>query len=291
MRSMTGFGQAAVQRGPVSIAVEIRAVNQRFLDVRLNMPREYLPWEAELRALVQGAVARGKVDVAVSRSGAGGDRVEVEPNLALALAYVRAWRKIRRAVHLPGDGDLTFLQGRPELFRVTERRSAPAVEMVSVRTAVKRGLENLNRERQREGRALGKDMMARTRHLMQIERQLAARVTELVPQFAARLRDRAETLLAGATVSEERLLQEVAVLAERSDVTEELVRLRSHLQGLRELFRSGDAIGKKVDFLLQEVHREVNTVAAKSADLTVTNLTLEARGEIEKLREQVQNVE
>ena len=291
MRSMTGYGQATWNGKGRSLTVEIRAVNQRFLEIKFNMPREYLPWESELRALVQAEVSRGKLDVAVFRGGAAAERVTVEPNIDVAKAYVGAWRQIQRAVRLPGNIDLAFLQGRPELFRVGERRSNPEEEMTPLRATLRKALRTFNRERLREGQVLGRDMMARVRAIDAIQRRLVRRVGELTPQLAARLRDRLTTLLANTNVAEERIMQEAALLAERSDVTEELVRLSSHLQALSSLLRAREPIGKKIDFLLQEVHREVNTIASKSADLEVTNATLEARGEIEKLREQTQNLE
>ncbi|MFI5367231.1 MAG: YicC/YloC family endoribonuclease [Candidatus Binatia bacterium] len=291
MRSMTGYGQAIWQRGGRSLTVEIKAVNQRFLEMKLNMPREYQPWEADLRALVQEHVARGKVDIAVFRGGTANGQVIVEANVALAKAYVEAWRQLQHSLHLPGEIDLNVLQGRGELLRVVERRNEPSGEIGAVRTTLQRALQAFNRDREREGRMLGRDMTARVHRLQQLQRRIAKRVTGLAPQLAARLRQRVAALLEGKEIKEERLFQEVALAVDRSDVTEELVRLASHLDGLGKLLRSREPAGKKIDFLLQEVHREFNTIASKSIDLEVTNATLEARSEIEKLREQVQNVE
>ncbi len=288
---MTGYGQATWQRGGRSITVEVRAVNQRFLEVKFNMPREYAPWEAELRGLVQEHVARGKVDVAIFRGGTNSVQVSVEPNLPLAKAYVAALRQLQRALHIAGEIDLGLLQGRNELLRVVERRSDPTGDLAAVRATVTRAVRAFDREREREGRVLTHDMAARVRRLRQLQHRAAQCAATLTPQFAARLRQRVTALLEGKDIKEERLLQEVALLAERSDVTEELVRLDSHLQALAALLRGREPAGKKLDFLLQEVHREFNTIASKSTDLEVTNLTLEARTEIEKLREQTQNVE
>jgi uncharacterized protein (TIGR00255 family) len=291
MRSMTGYGQAHWQHAGRSVGVEVRAVNQRFLEVKLNMPREYFPWEAELRALVQEQVARGKVDISILRGGANGGQVTVEANLALAKEYVAAWRKLQHALHLPGDIDLGLVQSRTELVRVVERRGDARGEIDAVRRTLRRALQAFNRDREREGRTLTRDMIARTRRLRQLQAGIARRVEKLLPQLAARLRQRLATLLEGKGIEEERIAQEAALITERSDVTEELVRLQSHLAALTTLLRGREPAGKRLDFLLQEVHREFNTIASKSADLEVTNLTLEARSEIEKLREQVQNVE
>jgi uncharacterized protein (TIGR00255 family) len=288
---MTGYGQGVWQRGGRTVSVEIKAVNQRFLEVKLTMPREYQPWEAELRALVQEHVARGKVDVAVFRGGPTNGQVAVEANVALARAYVAAWRQLQRDLQLSGDIDLNLLQGRTELLRIVERRAEPSGEIDAVRVALRRALQAFNRDREREGRVLARDMTGRVHHLQHLQRHIAKRVATLAPQLAERLRQRVATLLSGQDVKEERILQEIALVVDRSDVTEELVRLASHLDGLSAAVRSREPAGKKVDFLLQEVHREFNTIASKSVDLEVTNHTLAARGEIEKLREQVQNVE
>lgn len=291
MRSMTGYGQATMQQGKRSVTVEVRAVNQRFLEIKLGMPREYLPWETELRSIVQERVARGKVDINVGRSGGDGSRTEIEVNSELAEAYVRAWQQLQKKLHLPGEVDLSFLMNRTEIMRVVEQRSDPGSDLPLVRSALEKALDAFNREREREGSALIADMQKRTRHLSRIQKKIGKLAVTLKPQLEARLRQRLENLLSGREIKEERLIQEVALLAERSDVTEEIVRLGSHLDALAALLQNGEQIGKKLDFLLQEVHREFNTIAAKTNDLAVTNLTMEAKGEIEKLREQTQNLE
>jgi len=292
MKSMTGYGQAAAQAGGREVTVEVRAVNQRFLEVKFSMPRDLLAHEAEFRALVQDQVARGKVDVAIARGGSAGDAISVEPNLELARAYVDGWRQLQANLGIPGEIDLAWLQARSgEILRVVERPADRDRDVALVRTALEQALAAFDRERQREGRALARDMKARVRQLQRLRKQIQARTLRIKPLLLERLQQRVRDLLAGKEIKEERLLQEVALVAERADVTEELVRLGSHLDALAEHVGSDGPIGKRVDFLLQETHREFNTIAAKSNDLEVTNATLEARGEIEKLREQVQNVE
>lgn len=291
MRSMTGYGQATVTIGKRSITAEVRAVNQRFLEVKFNMPREYLAWESELRTLVQERVGRGKIDVSFSRGGNGNGDLSVQPDADLAREYVSAWRTLQKELKLPGDIDVSFLLHRGEFVRLQERRSDASGDIDAVRTALVKALENFNREREREGKALAKDMLARTRRLLQFKKQIGGLVQNLKHQIEKRLRDRIEALLAGRELKEERLMQEVALLADRSDVTEELVRLGSHLAALMNLLKEAQPVGKKLDFLFQELNREFNTIASKSNDLSVTNLTMDAKSEIEKLREQALNIE
>lgn len=291
MRSMTGFGQAAWHGEGCKISAEIRSVNQRFLETRFNMPREYMQWEGELRQLVQAAVARGKVDVNISRSGALASDFAVEVNTPLARAHFDGWRRLQVALGLGGELGLDFLLGRPDLVRIVERRAEPANELQRVLHVLRQALRAFDREREREGRALARDMRQRTEHLRRLARHMRARVAAAAPETAKRLGQRVQDLLNGGALDKERLAQEVAFVLSRSDVTEELVRLESHLNALRALCRSREPVGKRLDFLLQEVHREVNTIASKSNDLKLTDLSLDARSEIEKLREQAQNVE
>lgn len=290
MRSMTGYGQAGWQKDGRSLGVEIRGVNQRFLEVKINMPREFLAWESELRGLIQERVARGKVDVAISLSGTAVESSSVEVNLPLAKQYLAGWRELQKALRLPEAKGTEFLPMR-EVLRVVEKRGETMVELAVVRRTLEQALQRFNREREREGQALARDMFDRIRRLKDIHAQLRKRSAGLKPELEARLRERVAALLDGKGVSEERVLQEVVLVADRADVTEELVRLASHLAALQDLVKGREPAGKKLDFLLQETHREVNTIASKSADLEVTNLSVDARAEIEKLREQVQNVE
>lgn len=292
MRSMTGFGQASWQRDGKRLSVEVRSVNQRFLDVKLSLPRECQAWEAELRELVSGVAERGKVDVTVFRAGTAADDVTVEANEALARAVLGGWQSLQRKLKLPGAIDIGLLMGRgTDLVRVVERRADTSADLPQAKRLLAAALKDYNRAREREGKLLLADMQARLKHLRAIHAALQKRTNALVPELAKRLADRVAQVLGKGTVSDERLVQEAALLAERCDVTEELVRLDSHLGRLGELLRQQGSVGKAIDFLIQEIHREVNTVASKSADLEVTNLALEAKGEIEKLREQVQNVE
>jgi uncharacterized protein (TIGR00255 family) len=292
MRSMTGFGQASWEGNGRRLSVEVRSVNQRFLDVKLSLPRECQAWEPELREVVSGAAERGKVDVVVFRGGSATDAVTVEVNEALARALTDGWRRLQKQLRLPGTIDVGTLVSRGgDLVRVVERKADPNQDLPRVRALLVAALKEFNRARDREGKALAADMHARLKHLQRMHAALRRRTAALLPELSRRLQERVATLLGRQNVSEERLVQEAALLAERADVTEELVRLKSHLDRLGALLRQPGSIGKAIDFLIQETHREINTIASKSGDLEVTNLTLEARGEIEKLREQVQNVE
>ncbi len=290
MRSMTGYGQAAWEKGGARIAVEVRGVNHRFLDVRVSLPRDCQVWEPELRPLVTDGLERGKVDVTISRVGGVGAR-EIEIDEDLARAAMQGWSRLQQKLNLPGVIDIAFLQSRGDFVRVVDRRADSSDDLPRARKLVKAAMTAFHRARAREGAALQKDMTDRCRRLVDIEKGLRKRCAEIVPELAERMRARLRKLLEGQGVDQQRLLQETAILAERSDVTEELVRLQSHLKRLAALLRQKGSVGKPIDFLLQEIHRELNTIASKSSDVEVTRLTLEGRAEVEKLREQTQNVE
>ncbi len=292
MRSMTGFGQAVWEGDGVRLAVEVRGVNHRFLDVRLSLPRDCQSWESELRRLVTESVERGKVDVTVSRSGSVQRARAVEVDEQLARTVIEGWRDLQKRLKLPGEIDIAFLQSRGDFVRLVEQQRGEAPEeLPRVHELLTKAMRAFDRARIREGGALQRDMKGRRDRLVAIEKDLRKRCDEIVPEFAERLRTRLGKLLAGEGVDPSRLLQETAIIAERSDVHEELVRLSSHLKRLAGLVRQKGSVGKPIDFLLQEIHRELNTIASKSSDVEVTRLTLEGRAEVEKLREQTQNVE
>jgi uncharacterized protein (TIGR00255 family) len=292
MRSMTGFGAGAAETTAARITVEVRGVNQRHLDVRVAAPREYAAWEGELRDRVRAQVERGRVDVTIVRTSlAGRRRYRVALREQLAAAYVEAGRAIGRRLRLPGEVTLADLLRLPELFEVAERPPDLTRELPTVRRALAAALRVFTRERVREGRHVQRDMRRRAATLRRLVRRMRSRLPALQRALRRRAEDRLNRLVAGADVERGRLVQELAALADRGDVTEELVRLDSHLAALDAALRGAGPAGKRIEFLLQEILREFNTTGAKAADVQTNAWVLEAKGEVEKLREQVQNVE
>ncbi len=290
MRSMTGFGQTEGRSGELQFSVEVRSVNQRNLDIKIAAPREYGPFEADLRRQIADAIARGRVELYINRS-AGRHVKEISVQDDVAAAYVKALRKLKKDFKLSGDVDLALLQGRAEIFQAVERRDDPKKEIAEVRRLVSKALAAHGASREKEGKHLKQDMAARLRLLERIHRSLGTRAKGAAGRMQERLEKRLGDLLAGKGVERARVVQEAAMMADRADVTEELVRLAAHLKSLKTLLGEKGPVGKKIDFLLQEVHREFNTIGSKANDLDITNLVLEGKAEIEKLREQVQNVE
>jgi uncharacterized protein (TIGR00255 family) len=290
MNSMTGFGAAEASARDVRISIEVRSVNQRHLDIKIVAPREYGPWESALRRLVSERIARGRVEVFVNR-GAPRRARQVELQKDIAAAHVKAWKQLKKEFRLAGEVDLALLHGRSELFQPVDAASNPKAEIATVKKALVEALTAHARERGREGAHLQRDMSKRTTNLARIRAALAKRTASMAPKMLERLEQRVTKLIGTVQIEPARLVQETAILAERADVTEELVRLESHVASMRSMLAEAGPLGKRIDFLLQEINRELNTIGSKSGDLDVTQMVMEGKSEVEKIREQVQNIE
>lgn len=289
---MTGYGTATADTPTARIGVDVRGVNQRFLDVKIALPREYAAWESEVRDRVRAAAERGRVDVAVTRTPvAARRRYRVGVREELAREYVAAARRLARRIGVAGDVTIADVLRLPDLFETSEQTPALERERPALHRALAAALRSFDRERRREGAALQRELLDRTASLRRVTADIRARLPALHEAFDAKVRERVARLSGTPDLDPQRLTQEIVSLAERSDVTEELVRLDSHLVALASTLRAAGAVGKRVEFLLQEVQRELNTTGSKAADLAVNGLVVDGKGEVEKLREQVQNIE
>ena len=290
MKSMTGFGTASRAFPGGRATVDVRAVNHRFLETKLHLPRGFMAAEAEFRALIAARIERGRVEAFLSLTGRAARSVRVVPNLPLARAYAKAAARLRRELGLDRGPDLQFFLSRADLFQVTEAAHASAAEVRACTAALQAALAGVDRERRREGRFLARDLRQRIRTLQRLRREVARRQQRLQPELHKKLVARAEALLAELEVEAVRL-QDVAGLLHKNDVTEELVRLESHLETCAGFLGLDEAVGKRLDFLLQEMQREVNTIGAKADDAPTRQLVVRMKQEVEKIREQGQNIE
>jgi len=289
---MTGYGAGASDAATARVSVEIRGVNQRFLDVKVTLPREYAAWESEIRESVRGAAERGRVDVAVIRTPvAARRRFRVGVRDELAERYVDATRRLGKRLGISGEVTIADVLRLPELFETSEETPVLEPERAALKRALATALKAFDRERRREGDALKTELLGRTQALRKLAGAIRARVPAATEAFVARVRERLAKLEGLPDIEPQRIAQELVTLAERGDITEELVRLDHHLQALAATLKEAGAIGKRVEFLLQEIQRELNTTGSKAADLTINGLVVEGKAEVEKLREQVQNVE
>jgi len=291
MRSMTGFGRADLEQDGVRVAVDARALNHRFFELKLSLPRGWGAHEAELRKLVQDYVERGRVEVTLRRVSLKPAASRLVVNEQLAGQYIQAIRRLDKRLELERAIAPEVIFQRPEIFQVVEEEEDYRAEIELGRKTLLHALKALDAERLREGKALKKDLAARLGEIQRagqkISKLAAASRRTIVDSFQTRVRE-----LAGIVPLDERRLYEDAVAtAQRADISEELVRLKAHLEAFRQLLAQPRAVGRKIDFLLQEIHREINTMASKSQSAELSRVAVEAKSELEKIREQVQNVE
>jgi uncharacterized protein (TIGR00255 family) len=293
IRSMTGYGRAEVSGPRLSVSVECRSVNHRHLDISLRLPRALAAFEAEARRLVQAAVQRGRVDVSATLSAAGGASLTpLTVNVGQAREYESAARHLAGELGITPALRLEWLLGQPGvLTREAEAAVPPEDGWALLAEALGQALADLVARRETEGKALGQELAALHESLAVRVEQIAARAPEAQARRAIRLRERVQALLGETPLDEGRLATEVAALAERADITEELARLRVHLGELRALVDGGPGVGRTMDFLIQEINREVNTVGAKADDLEIAQAVIAAKSILEKIREQAQNIE
>jgi len=288
--SMTGFGRGSATGGTFTVTVELRSVNNRNLDVHWRAPQELAAWEIPLKKQVQAAVSRGRIDVSVTLVQTG--ELNYELNRPLIRGYLAALRTMRDEFGLAGDADLAAIARLPGVLQPSTTAGALGDDIVQgVEEALTQALTALVAMRAVEGYELQKELVARVGRIGDRLALIEANSTTLVEQYREKLRARLTELLSDSVLDENRLAQEVAYLADRSDITEEVARLRSHLGQLGELLTSSGEIGKKLDFLLQETNREANTILSKSSELSICDAAIEIKTEVEKLREQAQNVE
>lgn len=291
LKSMTGFGSGEAVAGSKRVTVEVRSVNHRFAEVVLRMSRTLSPLEERVRKLVLRQAARGRFEVAVNLMDEGEKTSLVKVDKALAMDYHKALRELAKELGISAEITAEQLSRFPQVFTLQEEEVDLEMVWEALERALAEALAGLLQMRIQEGSHLEKDIIHRISRIEQFIKEIASREDSVVQAYRERLRARISDLLGEAPVDELRLAQEVAIFADRSNITEELVRLQSHLGQFRRLLASEGPVGRKLDFLIQEIHRETSTLSAKSNDAEITHLAVEIKGELEKVREQVQNVE
>lgn len=288
---MTGFGTGTATAGNESLTVELRSVNHKFCEVKVRLPRELSALEASLQKLVKDRLARGAVDVAVRRASRTALGVVPQVDLALAREYRRAWGELAKALELPDSVTVKDLASQPNVIRLEEPQVGLEDAGKAAESALVMALEALGKMREKEGVALAADLTARLALVAQWVDEVKVLAPKAIDLYRSRLSERIAEISKGLAVDPQRLAQEVAFFAERTDVAEEMTRLSSHLEQFNELLRSKEPSGRKMDFLVQEMHREVNTTGSKSQHADISNRIMQLKAELERIREQVQNVE
>lgn len=293
IRSMTGYGRGEVANSELSVTVELRSVNNRYLDCTVKMPRAYLFAEDALKTRVQAQVGRGKLDIFVNVTHTAGDDMTVTVNESLAKAYINAFQQLYemgcgrvRRVYTPAD-----LARFPDVLTVEKKEENPEVVKALLLQALDLALQDFNAMREREGVKLTEDVLSRCKTIECLVSRVEERSPGIVADYRARLEAKMAEVLQNTQIDPSRILTEAAIFADKVAVDEETVRLRSHISQLREMFAAGGAIGRKLDFLIQEFNREANTIGSKCSDIETARYVVDVKAEIEKIREQIQNIE
>ena len=288
MKSMTGYGEASSQVRGTRVTVQVRSLNHRHLDLQLRTPREYLSFEEEIRKVIRQKISRGRLDVFISRSPTKGQDRRLELDEDLLGQYLAAVKQAKSKYDLSGDFSVSLLSSIPELFQVREVKVDAVTERQKVFKTLTAALAKLERTRQREGRQLKTDMQSQIRHLERICGLLEFRASEIgmrLQKAVVGVKER------DGTARNDKETPDTANWVLKGDINEEVVRLKSHVGTLSRVIGEKEPVGKKVDFMLQEMQRELNTISSKVPQLDVVQLVLEGKERVEKIREQTQNIE
>jgi len=291
IKSMTGYGRGEWQENERRVEVEVKSFNNRYLDISPHLPRRLNSLETQVRSLIKQRVSRGRVEVSVQINDSSLAEQRLELDLALAKDYHLALKILQQDLGIPGEIRLETLANFKDIFTRKEVETHLEKEWASLRVALEAALSSLEQMRRDEGLALREDFLSRLKALEEMAREIEKKAPLALKACRDRLAERVQELSGGLPVDEVRLAQEVAYLAERSDITEELVRIRSHLNQFREMLDDPEPVGRKLEFLLQEINREANTIGAKASDAGIAQVAVGIKSELEKMREQVQNVE
>ena len=291
LKSMTGFGAGERENAAYRIHVEIRAVNQRFLELGFRMPRCMFAWEDAMRKCIKKSAARGKLDVQIVFEDKREQAASIHVNHGLALAYHKALNELSDLLHVARADEIAMIAAYSDVLSVEEDRSLEGLEDVLL-PALEDALQALDAMRCREGGNLEKDFSHRLELLGRLTDEVEALAPDIVSDYRRRMEKTLAELLSAEEIDETRIIQETAIYADRVNFTEEIVRLRSHFDQFRNIQQAaGEPVGRKLDFLIQEMNRETNTIGSKANQAAAARIVVEMKSEIEKLREQVQNIE
>jgi uncharacterized protein (TIGR00255 family) len=293
IKSMTGYGKAEAVLAGRKFLIEMKSVNHRFLEISLRMPGMLLPLEGEIKKRIGEQFSRGRIEATIRMDGDGS--AETAARFTLNLPLVRNYHallgQLKEEFHL-GDGiTLAMMAGFRDAFVSAETAQDPATLWEGLAKILAEAIRTLTEMREKEGESLKLDLTGRLDLIAGFLEAISGRAPQVVLDYQKRLTDRVRELTGGMVVDEARLLQEVAIMAEKSDITEEIVRFRSHINQFTELLTGDDSAGRKIDFLIQEMGREINTIGSKSGDSGISRSVIEIKSELAKLREQVQNIE
>ena len=291
IKSMTGYGRAVETVNGREFTVELRSVNNRYLDCSVRLPRILSFGEDTVKQAVKNAISRGKVDVFISVRSEGGDEIRVTLNKAVLESYLTAMRQMVAEYGVADDISAATVSRLPEVFSLEKPQVDEDQLLADLMTVVEKAIAGYNAMRRTEGEALDKDLRSRGQTILELVAQVEQGNVQTVIDYRTRLENKLKEVLANTALDESRILTEAAIFADKVAVDEETVRLRSHLQQMDDMLTAGGAIGRKLDFLLQEMNREANTIGSKCTDVKLARIVVDIKAELEKIREQTQNIE
>ncbi|HZJ83619.1 MAG TPA: YicC/YloC family endoribonuclease [Clostridia bacterium] len=290
-RSMTGFGRAKRETQGIEFNLEVKTLNHRYLDINMRLPRGVSFLEEDIRSLVQARIERGRVEIYISHSGQGKDRVEVQLNQPLVQSYITSFKNLAKEYDIDPHINLSTITNIQDIFTMVEKEQDEDSIRSAVLDALEEALDMVEDMRLKEGQKLRDDMVMRCQLIGTMVEEIETRSPTVVEEYRAKLKKRIEELVQSTELDENRFNAEVVFFADRSNITEEIVRLRSHIDQFGDILKQRESVGRKLDFLVQEMNREINTVGSKANDLEIIKYVVDIKSEIEKIREQVQNME
>ena len=291
IKSMTGYGRGQQIIDGREITVEIKSVNHRYFEFSARVPRAYGYLEEKLKSFIQSKVSRGKVDVGVTIFNIEGKDAQIEVNQSIAVGYIDALRKANETIGLNDDLSLSQLIRLPDIFNVVKTTEDEEVIWNLVKSVAEEALNNFVTMRETEGQKMKDDIKSRLAYISELVGKVEERSPMVTEAYRERLYNKISEILNDKKIDEQRILTEAAIFSEKTAVDEETVRLKSHIQQFTTLLDSTEAVGRKLDFLIQEFNRESNTIGSKAQDVEITKIVVELKSEIEKIREQIQNIE
>ena len=291
IKSMTGYGRAVETVNGREFTVELRSVNNRYLDCSVKLPRSLNFAEDAVKQAVKAAVSRGKVDVFITMKSEGGEELQVSLNRSVLEGYLGAMRQMVESCGVTDDISVSTLSRLPDVFTLERPEIDEDQLLQDLLSVLAKAIAGYNAMRQTEGAALEQDLRSRGQTILDLVAQVEQGNAQTVSDYRARLEAKLQEVLANTSIDESRILTEAAIFADKVAVDEETVRLRSHLQQMNDMLTAGGAMGRKLDFLLQEMNRETNTIGSKCSDVRLARIVVDIKAELEKIREQTQNIE
>ena len=291
VRSMTGYGRAQAERGGRDITIEIKSVNSRYFEYTSRMPRSFAFLDDRLKKLVNATISRGKTELTLTVVNVSAPEAAISANMELAKGYLEAIRSVSRTLEIPDDVTVSTLARFSDIFTTRKAETDEEQLWQDVRAVAEAAVENFMAMRAAEGEKLKADILSRLDYLERAVGEVETMSAQRVPHYQEKLYARLKALLADTGIDEARILTEAAIFADKTAVDEETVRLRSHIRQYRDILKLDEPVGRKLDFLTQEMNRETNTIGSKAQELDITRKVVDMKAEIEKIREQIQNIE